>query len=116
MLKTLFVICLLIVCITACKKNTNNVPLQGAYTEVTPYEGFITLDFVSNKQVVMTEKGSASKDTFTYIITPGKIQLTPIHAYVATMNMNFEQTDANTIKMTSIGLGPLNPGLMTLKR
>lgn len=121
MRKSFPAICILIICIAACKKNSKNngaSSIHGAYVEVTPYEEDITLNFVSNDLLIQTEKGSNYINRYKYVIALDQITLTPLDAPSYPFTLEFEEIDANTIKITSlhVHIPEAPPGYMTLKR
>ena len=100
-----FIIGFLLLFQTSCKKDTATISVSGLYIENNPVFGRSHLNFITNDLVVKSETGSNYKDTFKYLITPGKIQLTPTWTnQYSGQKFDFEKIDDNTIKIENIYL------------
>ena len=97
-----FIPALFLFAFASCKKNLNGIS-ENLYTESSPVAGRSQLNFINHNLVIKSETGSSYKDTFSYSISAGKIQLTPTWTdEYSTQQFDFEKVDDNTIRIENL--------------
>ena len=117
-MKKIMILLAFVILSASCKKEKTGFK-TGVYRETIPVPGRCQLNFISSKLVVKSEPGSNYKDTFTYLISQGKILLTPAWTnQYAGQQFEFEQIDEMTFKIENLypGIWEMPKSYMTFKK